>query len=193
VAVVSIIATLPNDPTPIVARIDPPMLVGARCYDAGTPTSVSTGPVRPWPTPLPILTASPASLAARMHVPSVAIAGEVLLYVVTLMNLTTEFVSLDPCPSYLEWLGGHPLPTPSPPPNWPSQKPWVATAQYAGLVKAAHRLNCDGITSIAPGRSIAFEMRLTVPTDAIGGDTLRWSFIMAETPTASAPITIVRR
>src|ERR1700687_2870573 len=48
IAVASIVAMLPSDPTPIIARIDPPMLVGARCYDAGTLTSVSTGPGRPW-------------------------------------------------------------------------------------------------------------------------------------------------
>ena len=193
VAVASIVATLPSDPTPIVARVDPPMLVGARCYDASTATSVSTGPVRPWPTPLPMLTAPPASLAARIDLPAVAIAGQKLRYVLTLTNLTTEIVTLDPCPSYLEWLGGHPLPTPSPPQDWPSSKPWAPIRLYGGLAKEAHLLNCDGVSAIEPRASIAFEMRIALPADAIGADTLRWSFAMSSTPTASAPITIVRR
>lgn len=193
IAVASIVAMLPSDPTPIIARIDPPMLVGARCYDAGTLTSVSTGPVRPWPTPMPMLTAPPAILAARIDAPAVAIAGARLRYVLTLTNLTTEIVALDPCPSYLEWLGGHPLPTPSPPQDWPSWKPWVSITQFGGLAKEVHLLNCDGISAIAPRESIAFEMRIAVPADAIGADTLRWSFAMFSTPTASAPIRIVGR
>jgi hypothetical protein len=157
------------------------------------PTRVSTGPVRPWPTPQPAVAAPPDALGARIEAPAIATAGETLRYVVRLTNLTTESMSLDPCPSYVEWLGGHPVPAPSPPSDWPSHKTWSPILPYAGLAKEAHRLNCDGVRAIAPRESIAFEMRIAVPADAIGADTLRWSFIAFATPTASAPIVIERR
>lgn len=188
----SIVAILPGDSTPIVASIDPPMAVGARCSVPNAPAIVSAGPIRSLPTPTVLVTAPPPSLAARIDAPSVTVAGETLRYVVTLMNLTTDVVALDPCPSYLEWLGGHPLPTPSPPPGWPSQKPWAAIARYAGFVKEAHRLNCDGISVIRPRDSIAFEMRIAVPTDAIGPDTLSWAFV-GGLPNARAAIAILPR
>lgn len=193
IAVGSIIALLPNDPTPIVARVDPPMSIGPRCDNPSGGTTLSTGPVRPWPTQEPIVTTPPASLAARIDAPPVAIAGETLRYVVTLTNLTPDAVSLDPCPSYIEWLGGHPLPTPSPPPDWPSFKRWEPIAQYAGFRKAAYRLNCAGVREIAPRQAIAFEMRIDVPADGIGADTLRWSLQYGGVPNASAPIRIERR
>ena len=65
----SIVVVLPDDPTPIVARIDPSLPVGARCSVPNAPTIVSAGPVRPWPVPVVSVTAPPAS-CARSDSPS---------------------------------------------------------------------------------------------------------------------------
>ena len=190
----SIVVVLPDDPTPIVARIDPSLPVGARCSVPNAPTIVSAGPVRPWPVPVVSVTAPPASLAVRIDAPPVAVAGDTLRYVVTLTNLTSGTHALDPCPSYIESLGGHALPTPAPPSNWPTLKPWIPNVPYAGVAKESHRLNCGDAPSIGAAASIAFEMRLAVPADAVGSDTLRWQVIdgIGEL-TASAPIAIVPR
>lgn len=73
--------------------------------------------------------------------------GEVLRYTVTLTNVTTGSLALDPCPSYLEWLGGHPLPTAAPPSNFPSFKVWAPIVRYGGGVKESHLLNCSAVPS----------------------------------------------
>ncbi len=190
----SIVVVLPDDPTPIVARIDPSLPVGARCSVPNAPTIVSAGPVRPWPVPVVSVTAPPASLAVRIDAPNAVLAGDTLHYVVTLTNLTSGTHALDPCPSYIESLGGHALPTLAPPSNWPTLKPWIPNVPYAGVAKESHRLNCGDAPSIGAAASIAFEMRLAVPADAVGSDTLRWQVIdgLGEL-TASAPIAIVPR
>jgi hypothetical protein len=194
VSVGAIAVVLPSDPTPIVARLDPPMGVGARCNSADAPKGATTMWVGPQPTPEPVATPSPATLAARIDAPSTAIAGEALRYVVTLTNLTSGVLVLSPCPSYLEWLGGHPLPTEAPPSNFPSFKIWAPIVRYSGAAKESHLLNCSDVPSIGSGASITFEMRLAVPSDAIGSDMLRWQVITeVGAPSASAPITIVRR
>ena len=192
VSVGAIAVLLPGDPTPVVARLDPPMGFGARCNSADVPKTVTIVSVGPQPTLEPVASPSPATLAAHIDAPSTAIAGEALRYVVTLTNLTSRAVVLDPCPSYLAWLGGHPLPTAAPPSNFPSFKVWDPIVRYGGGVKESHQLNCNDAPSIGPSASITFEMRLTVPADAVGSDTLSWA-LMGGTPSASAPITIVRR
>jgi len=190
----SIVVVLPDDPTPIVARIDPSLPVGARCSVPNAPTIVSAGPVRPWPVPVVSVTAPPASLAVRIDAPPVAVAGDTLRYVVTLTNLTSGTHALDPCPSYIESLGGHALPTPAPPSNWPTFKPWSPIVPYAGNAKESHLLNCGTSLLIVAGASISFEMRLAVPADEVGSDALRWQVIagLGEL-TASALITIAPR
>jgi hypothetical protein len=190
----SIVAILPGDPTPIIGRIDPPMAVGARCSVPNGPTIVSAGEVRPWPVPDVTVTARPAALSARIDAPSVAVAGEPLRFVVTLTNLTSGTLALDPCPSYIESLGGHALPTAPPPSNFPSFKIWDPIVRYEGGVKESHLLNCGDAPSLAPAASITFETRLEVPANALGSDTLRWQVIaVGGAPSATAPITIVRR
>lgn len=194
VAVASIAAVLPGDPTPVVADLTPPMGVGARCNSPEGPKGATTMWVRPWPTPIPMATATPPTLGARIDAPATALAGETLSYLVTLTNLTTGVLTLEPCPSYLEWLGGHALPTPPPPSNWPSFKIWSPVVRYGGVAKEAHLLNCEGAPSIPPAESVTFEMRLTVPADALGPDTLRWEVIGRNGgPSASVSITIVRQ
>jgi hypothetical protein len=143
---------------------------------------------------MPMATQPAATLVARIEAPATAVAGEVFRYTITLTNVTTGWLALDPCPSYLEWLGGHPLPTAAPPSNFPSFKVWDPIVQYGGGVKESHLLNCSAAPSIGSGTSITFEMRLAVPADAVGTDTLRWQVIdEVGALSASAPITIVRR
>jgi len=194
VPVGAIVVLLPGDPTPIVVRFDPPIGVGARCTSVEAPKGATTMWVGPRPTLEPAPTRTPARLAAQIDAPSTTIAGETLRYTVTLTNLTSGVLVMDPCPSYLEWLAGHSLPTAAPPSNFPSFKAWDPIVRYSGGVKESHLLNCVDAPSIASGASITFEMRLAVPADAIGSDTLRWQ-VIAEVgaPSASAPITIVGR
>jgi len=194
----AILVLLPGDPTPVVARLDPPMGVGARCNSAdGGADGVkgaTTMSVGRRPTLEPITSPPPARIAARIDAPSTAVAGDTLRYVVTLTNLTTDTLVLDPCPSYVESLGGQALPTPAPPSNWPTFKPWSPIVPYAGVAKESHLLNCGKSPSIAAGASISFEMRLAVPADALGSDTLRWGVIAGLGDLiASSPITIVPR
>jgi hypothetical protein len=60
---------------------------------------------------------------------------------------------------------------------------------YVGVAKELHLLNCAGAGTIAPGGELAFEMRVTVPRDAYGPETLYWN-IAGPFPSvaASAPI-----
>jgi hypothetical protein len=194
VSVGAIAVMLPGDPQPVVARLDPPMRVGARCDRIDGPKGATTMSVGPRPTPIPAATQTPTRLAAHIDAPPTTVAGETLRYVVTLTNLTSTALELDPCPSYLEWLGGHPLPTAPPPSNFPAFKVWDPIVRYEGGVKESHLLNCAIAPAIGAGASITFEMRLTVPADAIGSDTLRWQVITEVSAlSASAPVTIVRR
>jgi hypothetical protein len=190
----SVVVALLDDPTPVVADLDPPMRVGARCDSPDSQRGATTISVAPWPTAAPAVISPRATLTAHIEAPATAIAGETLRYLVTLTNVTGETLALDPCPSYIEWLGGHPLPTATPPNNWPSFKIWTPVVEYGGIAKESHLLNCQSASSIAHGESITFEMRLAVPADAIGSDTLRWQVIgRVGAPGSSAPITIVAR
>jgi hypothetical protein len=190
----AIVVLLPGDQTPILARLDPPMGVGARCNSADAPKGATTMSVGPRPTPVPIATQQPETLSANINAPSTVIAGETMRYVLTLTNLTSTALALDPCPSYIESLGGHPLPTEAPPSNFPTFKIWDPIVRYEGGVKESHLLNCSDAPSLGPAASIAFEMRLDVPANALGSDTLRWQVIaVGGGPIASASITIVRR
>lgn len=190
----AIVVLLPGDQTPILARFDPPMGVGARCNSADAAKGATTMSVGPRPTPVPIATQPPETLRAHIDAPSTVIAGETMLYVVTLTNLTSSALVLAPCPSYLESLGGHPLPTAPPPSNFPTFKIWDPIVRYEGGVKESHLLNCRDAPSLGPAASITFEMRLEVPANALGSDTLRWQVIaIGGAPIASASITIVRR
>ncbi len=188
----AIVVLLPGDPASILARLDPPMSVGARCNSADAPKGATTMSVGPRPTPVPAATQPPQTVSARVDAPTVAIAGETMRYVVTLTNLTSTVLALHPCPSYLEWLVGHALPTEAPPSNFPSFKVWDPIARYAGGVKESHLLNCNDAPSIGPGKSMTFEMHISVPADAFGPDTLSWEFF-GGTPSASARVMIVRR
>jgi hypothetical protein len=145
-------------------------------------------PLGPRPTPLP--TPTPLPLRATIAAPASVRAGEMLVYEVTITNVSATAVVLEPCPFYLEWLGGRVVGRTTPPPGLPSGKAWDAMKTYAGAAKESYSLNCTAVREIGPGGRIAFEMRLRVPVDALGNDTLRWSIAGPSQEAASASIVI---
>lgn len=165
-----------------------PFTGGTACDFATTKGNASVWPFGPAPTPVP--SPSPPSLRARIEAPLSVRAGDALVYRVILTNVGDDSVLLDPCPSYLEWLGGRPIATTTPPPNFPSSKPWVGRTTYAGAVKESYSLNCAAVKAIDAGASVTFEMRLAVPMDALGQETLRWSLAGPLQDVASAPLSI---
>jgi hypothetical protein len=111
---------------------------------------------------LPLAPVAASQLTARLSAPASAFRGRTLVYTVTLTNPSGSAISLSSCPSYTEWLASSP----------------------SALVKRTLRLNCAGAPSIAPGQSVAFEMRLWVPrTLAPGATKLGWNL---EVPAGAA-------
>lgn len=165
-----------------------PFTGGSACDFATTRGNASVWPFGPAPTPVP--SPPPPSFRARIDAPPSARAGETLLYHVILTNVGSDEVRLDPCPFYLEWLGGRPIATTTPPPDFPSSKPWVGRTTYAGAAKESYSLNCAAVKEINAGTSVTFEMRLAVPLDAVGEETLRWSLAGPLQDIASARLTI---
>src|SRR5439155_9701745 len=82
--------------------------------------------------------------------------GELLVYKVKLTNplsQTISFGSEADCPNYHEALDGD------------------------VLLDQPYQLNCGDAGSVAPGKSVSFEMRLVLPTTMpVGTYTLRWGF-----------------
>lgn len=96
----------------------------------------------------------PASgLRATLKAPSSAVRGATLTYVVVLSNPTASSIAFGSCPSYTEWLAG----------------------PGSAAVKRTLRLNCGAAPSLAPGQSVAFEMRLEVPSTMTGLTKLSWN------------------
>jgi len=119
----------------------------SKIQPAGTVTRGAIGPAGYWWPP------DPAYLKMDMVIsapPSVR-RGSTLVYYVTLKNASGTDYRLDPCPDYTEILGGK-----------------VAVAEY--------QLNCSPAGHIAPGTSVKFEMRLTIPSSVpIGPNELMWA------------------
>ncbi len=164
-----------------------PASVGGRCDAPGMPLNL--GIFFPlalawWSTQPPERTAAPAPVTFAIDAPSVAFAGETLSYVVRVRNSsTTLFAWSDGCPIYLEWLGGREAPLPVVPDRTGK---WELPAKtYLGVAKELHLLNCAAAGAIAPGGELAFEMRLDVPRDAYGTETLYWS-VAGPLPNGSA-------
>jgi len=168
-----------------------PASVGGRCDAPGMPLNLGIFfPLAPawWTTHPPERTAAPAPLTFSIDAPSVAFAGETLSYAVRVRNiLAAPFGWSEGCPIYLESLGGREAPLPVVPDR--SGKWELPAKTYLGVAKEVHPLNCAAAGAIAPGRELAFEMRLEVPHDAYGTETLDWS-IAGPFPngSASAPI-----
>ena len=94
--------------------------------------------------------------------------GEILRYRVVLTNVSHETVRFDRCPAYAQQL------VPS------------------GHVEA-YLLNCRGVQPLRPGKSVAFAMRVRVPTSSpLGGNGLFWELdpFGARAPQVHARVTI---
>ena len=157
-------------------------IVGGRCDAPGETLGVSASPL--WSPILSIAaTPAPRRLEAHIAAPTVAAPGTALHYTVTLTNVGDSPYSLRDCPSYIEWLGGREL---EPTPNAVSVKVPEQRA-YAGFAKERYMLNC-AIDTIAPHDSVAFDVVLHIPQDALGPDTLRFELV-GTGATASASIT----
>jgi hypothetical protein len=155
--------------------------VGGRCDSPGQVLRLHVSLLGP-AEPLALPTVPPMPLAARIEAPAAAFAGETLRFVVWLR--TTAAASYDwrdGCPDYLEWLGGHPVPATDAPGRVAKPEP----PAYAGATKERHPLNCAAAGPLLPGSERAFEMRIAVPPDARGTDTLRWDLPYAGAPDAA--------
>jgi hypothetical protein len=76
---------------------------------------------------------TPATLEARIDLPSSVRAGATILYTVTLTNPTDVAVSLRPCPGYTDGLG------------------------------SSFALNCDTVHAIPPHGHVDYAMRIRIP------------------------------
>ncbi len=114
------------------------------CGNAGAPTMfLARGPFTPtgivWP-PQPNFLA----LAVTLTAPATAKRGSTVTYFVRVANTSDMNYMLDPCPDYVVYLG--------------ETKPL-----------ARYQLNCAPVGHIAPGSSVIFDMRLTVPLNMVSG------------------------
>jgi hypothetical protein len=112
----------------------------------------------------------PSPLTAAITSPAAARAGTTLSYQVTLANPTAAPFSLDPCPSYVEYLGGS-----------------------GGNVSRYFYLNCAAASSIPAHGSVTFEMELAIPASMqpMTGAKLDWQ-VQGGTGPAQASILAVK-
>lgn len=109
------------------------------------------------------------SVAVSIAAPPSVRRGSTLNYAVTLNNESSGEYRLDPCPDYVEILGG---------------KQAIAT----------YELNCSPVGAIPAGGTATFEMRLDIPRTLIPGTTrLDWALMDGRlaTPTAFALISLL--
>ena len=89
----------------------------------------------------------------RISAPASVKGGSTLVYYVTIKNTSQSDYRLDPCPNYVEILGAK-----------------NAVAEY--------QLNCSPVGHIAPGASVKFEMKLSLPsTVPLGTMQLQWALL----------------
>jgi hypothetical protein len=92
-----------------------------------------------------------AELRPTIVAPASVARGAILTFDVTLSNQTSAAMDLTPCPSYTEQLGPAPV------------------------VEKTLLLNCTAVSTIPPGESVTFEMKLPIPaTVPTGGMKLSW-------------------
>jgi hypothetical protein len=164
----TLVLDLPNGGGSLRVPFDVQSPVSPVC-DSGTmsPVGLLRGPFSPagytWP-PGPVYLTVDIAIAAPVSVKR----GSTLVYFVTVRNADKVDYPLDPCPNYHELLAGK---------------------QAVG----AYQLNCSTVHHIAPGASVKFEMRLTLPGDvALGPNRLTWALADGRlgAPYAQAPIDI---
>jgi len=180
-----------SEPTDRVVIPMAPTRIGGRC-DAPE-ESLGLGiffPLSPAPTEMPQQTPAPQRLSFSIEAPHTAPAGAPLTYAVRIRNVSAEpYTWSDGCPLYLEWLVGHEVDPTNRPNAVSKQEPSRPT--YVGGVKETHPLNCLAAGAIAPGADVTFEMRISVPPDARGPDSLRWQIVGPDSSSgASAAIVL---
>ncbi|HEX6061844.1 MAG TPA: hypothetical protein VF001_07215 [Candidatus Limnocylindria bacterium] len=152
----------------------PPKGVGGRCDVPGMTLALGIFlPLAPawWSTRPPEPSHAPSPLTFTIDAPSIAFAGETLVYLVHVRNSSAApYEWGEVCPSYLEWLGGREV-TPT---SVPGHLAKPANPVYAGLAKETHLLNCAAAGAVAPNGQVAFEMHLDLPRDALGTEMLCW-------------------
>jgi hypothetical protein len=111
-------------------------------------------------------------LTAQISAPPTVVAGQILMYTVTLTNPRSTDVSLSPCPAYDEFVGSG------------SNSMWVATVLH-------YYLNCDATPTIPAGASVTYEMRLTLPANQPEGMAkFGWDLQGGGGPSAIAPLMV---
>jgi hypothetical protein len=107
-----------------------------------------------------------STLTVSIAAPASVTAGRDLDYVVTLDNSGSSDVALEPCPNFLQALGGN-------------------------VVKERHRLNCAAAHPVPAGGVETFRMRMHIPADTPPGRImLRWFMERATTESPQATVVI---
>jgi len=93
------------------------------------------------------------AVKVAISAPASVASNSTVTYDVLLTNPTNSSISLNPCPSYLEWLG-------------------VGSNRVSG----AYELNCSNVSSVGAGSTITYQMLITLPAGfPAGSGTLHWS------------------
>jgi hypothetical protein len=90
-----------------------------------------------------------SDLKATLELPSAAVPGQPMWYVVDVNNPTTGTIGLERCPGYVETAR--------------------AATTTNPLLKQTYALNCDTVTAIKAGQTIRYAMRADLPADTPDG------------------------
>jgi hypothetical protein len=88
-----------------------------------------------------------SNLQLELTAPTAAARGQAFRYILTVVNPTSQGISLSPCPAYSQSI--------SQPSNTGVQGAWL--------------LNCATVNQVPPQGSVAFEMRVSVPSGMVAG------------------------
>lgn len=147
--------------------------VDAAAHDFDTACGVSVSqfgvPADAEPTVDPPL----SPLTAQISAPPTVVAGQILMYTVTMTNPRSTEISLSPCPAYDEFVGSG------------SDNTWVGTVLH-------YHLNCDAWSTIPAGTSVTYAMRLSLPANQPEGMAkFGWDLQGGGGPSAGAPLTVI--
>ncbi len=157
-AVTGLVLNLPSDGAEIAVRVDQQGSLGglapSRCDDPSQGQVLHVGPFQPTPSTVPS-PAPPAQLPVAIHAPATVVAGQRLLYQVTLTNVSGAPFHFDACPPYREAMDTVP----------------------AKRVLGIYELNCVPVGTVGSTGSVTFAMQLEIPADAPTGlQQLSWRF-----------------
>jgi uncharacterized protein DUF4232 len=129
-------------------------LSSSRCDDASQGHVLYVGPFQPTVSTVPS-PAPPAQLVVAIHAPATVLAGQRLLYQVTLTNVSGAPFHFDACPPYREAMDTVP----------------------AKRVLGMYELNCVPVGTVGSSGSVTFAMQLEIPADApTGPQELSWRY-----------------